>query len=154
MKTTRWLAAGALLLVPLVAFAGVRGMHGGRCGGNERPESAEEVREHMATKAEFALDRVDATDEQRAKIDGILDQAAQAAFDHHEEADALRAEAHELLVADTIDRDALEQIRLDAVALFDDGSKQLVRVVGDIAETLTPEQRQQLAQDIARFHGR
>ena len=49
------------------------------------------------------------------------------------------------LTGPTVDRAAIEAVRAGAITLIDQGSKDLAKSVGDIADVLTPAQRQQLA---------
>lgn len=57
----------------------------------------------------------------------------------------MRKQALELLAAPTIDRAAVEKMRLDAVAKFDAKSRTVAAGLLDIADQLTPEQRAKLA---------
>ena len=96
-----------------------------------------------------ALDLVGASSEQEAKVHDII--AAKFAdiapkLGDHE---ALRKQALELLAAPTVDRAAVERLRLDAVAIFDARSKAIVGGVLDVADQLTPQQRAALADQIA-----
>jgi Spy/CpxP family protein refolding chaperone len=45
-----------------------------------------------------------------------------------------------------VDRAALEAVRVEAIQHMDLASKDLVKAVADVAEVLTPAQRQQLAE--------
>lgn len=56
-----------------------------------------------------------------------------------------------MLTAEKIDRAALAEARKDAVDLVERGSKLVLGGVADAAETLTPAQRRQIAETIARF---
>jgi protein CpxP len=96
-----------------------------------------------------ALDSIGASSEQEAKIHDIV--AAKFADIAPEPGDheALRKRALDLLSAPTIDRAAVERLRADAVAIFDAKSKQIVGGVLDVADQLTPQQRAQLADEIA-----
>lgn len=104
-----------------------------------------EYRIHKALKA------VAATDAQEQQIMGIVD----GLFAQHQAMEAVHQEMHQravsALTGDTVDRAALEAIRVDAVQRIDAGSKTLVKAIGDIAEVLTPEQRAQLA-EMAKAH--
>ena len=57
----------------------------------------------------------------------------------------MRKQALALLSAPTIDRAAVEKMRLDAVARFDAKSKTVAAGLLDIADQLTPDQRTKLA---------
>ena len=60
----------------------------------------------------------------------------------------MRKQALELLSAPTVDRAAVEKMRLEAVAKFDAKSKTIAAGLLDIADQLTPEQRTKLAANI------
>jgi len=96
-----------------------------------------------------ALDSVGASAAQEAKVHDIV--AAKFAElapgpDGHE---ALRKQALDLLAAPTIDRGAVERLRVDAVSMFDTKSKAIVAGLLDVADQLTPPQRAQLAAEAA-----
>lgn len=100
-------------------------------------------------RVEFMIDRmlrrVDATSAQREKVEAIVEKAFADHAAHRQKHAALRGEGLEILTADTIDRGRLEALRARHLAIAEEGSKHLVDVVADIAEVLTPEQRQTLA---------
>jgi Spy/CpxP family protein refolding chaperone len=106
----------------------------------------------MAAVSELVLDRVSASEAQRAEMAAILDEAAPRAFAHRQEGEALRADLREELTAETIDREALEEIRASALELADRGSRELVSAVADLAEVLTPAQRREIADEVERWH--
>lgn len=156
---TRRFVGGALVLAALVAaplaLAGAHGWKGGPGGPGchgARPESAAELREHMDRPAERLLDRADATDAQRATVDGALDTLAPRLWDLHERHADLRDEAHALLAADTVDRAALEELRKDGLAFADEASGYVVDAVYTVATALTAEQRRALLDDMAEWH--
>jgi Spy/CpxP family protein refolding chaperone len=142
----RWLVVLGIVLV-LGGVAGlavarnvVGGTFMGHCGHGGM------ARDFVAFRIERALDKVNATAEQKAKIRAILENA-------HAQHAARMAEHHKLhdqvvaaLTADTIDRASLEGARKEAMVFVEQGSKQLVDVVVEAASVLTPEQRRQLAE--------
>jgi len=93
-----------------------------------------------------ALDKVNASDEQKQQIKAIVN----AGFAKHEgmaaQHAALCAQLGAALSGPTVDRAALEAARVAAVAKMDERSKEIAKSLGDIAEVLTPAQRAQLAQ--------
>ena len=60
-------------------------------------------------------------------------------------------ELHDLLLANTIDRAALEQLRTERLADAERISKNLVSALADVAEVLSPEQRKLLDERINQF---
>ena len=106
---------------------------------------------HAMGKAhlERVLTAVDATPEQRAKIETILHAAFASMGDMH----GKMGEAHGALIAaltgPTVDRDALERLRAEHMAKFDQASRTIVAALADAAEVLRPDQRAKLATVIA-----
>ncbi len=147
MKRTLLLGGLAAVTLPLLAFAGGRGFHHGP------PASAAEAREHVGERIERALERVDATDAQRAAVDAVLDRDVPKMFALHEDGASLREEGRALFGAAAIDRDAVEDLRRDTVALFDEGSKIMFATMADVAAALTPEQRADIVDAMERMHG-
>lgn len=145
-------AALALLALPAtIAFAGgptaekMRHHFGG-------PKSEEDVREHLDERADRLLERVSATEEQRAAVDGILDDLAPELYARRTAARDLRKDLRAELTAETIDRAALEDLRAEGIALADEGSRAVMNALADLAEVLTPEQRAQIGEAIDRQH--
>src|SRR5207247_1603810 len=68
-------------------------------------------------------------------------------------ADSPRRQAVELLSQQHVDRAALESLRADQLKLAENASQRLTQALADVADVLTPEQRQQLAERINRRHG-
>jgi len=66
-----------------------------------------------------------------------------------EKAQTARERAAELLIQPKVDRAAIETFRLEQIALVEAASKRFAQAVGDVAEVLTPEQRQK-AHDIVQ----
>jgi Spy/CpxP family protein refolding chaperone len=149
----RWFRRGAIGLFVLLGLGGVAYAAGPMHHGHHKPPaSPDEARAHIGQVVGHALDRVDATAEQRARVDKVLDGAAPQMFSLHGEAHDLHVEVRDLLTADKIDRAALEEARKDLVSLVDRGSKILVGSLADTAEALTPEQRRKLADTAKRMH--
>jgi Spy/CpxP family protein refolding chaperone len=101
------------------------------------------------------LDSVGASADQEAKIHDIIASKFEKIAPNPEEHEAMRKQALNLLAAPTIDRAAVEKLRAEAVAKFDDKSKAFVGGVEEIADQLTPEQRVKLADELAQLrpHG-
>lgn len=146
------LVLGGLGSIPFaVAQAAGPFGHGG-CEG--APESAEALRQRVDRGAGFLLGKLDATDEQEARIDTILDRVVPELFALKDDHAALREEARAALTGDTVDAAEIEGIRKEALGLADDASRIVVNGVVEIAQVLTPEQRAEAGALAERFHGR
>jgi periplasmic protein CpxP/Spy len=95
-----------------------------------------------------ALDGVGASAEQEAKIHDIVAAKFAELGPIPEERAAMRKQALDLLAAPTIDRAAVEKLRLDVVAKFDARSKTVAAGLLDIADQLTPDQRTKLVAEV------
>ena len=102
-----------------------------------------------------ALDSVGASAAQEAKVHDIIAAKFAEIAPNPDDHDKLRKQALDLLAAPTIDRAAVEHLRVDAVTMFDAKSKALVGGLLDVADQLTPAQRAQLAAEVAAMprHG-
>lgn len=143
------LALGGALGLGATAFAGpqedARGWHRG-------PVSVEDVRERVAWGAAQALDRVEATPQQRAQVRAILDDAIPEGVALRADGRALKADLHDALLQPEVDPAEVESIRQEGLALADRASAHALDVVVDLAQTLTLEQRQELAASARRWH--
>lgn len=145
---------GGLVAIPTaIAYAGGHGMGHG-CGRHEAPQSAEEVREHMEKGKGFILDKIDATPEQEAKVDAVLDRLAPELFALKDDKEALHQDLRAALTADNVDAAEVESIRKEGLALADEASRLVLGGVVEIAQVLTPDQRGELAEAAERFHKR
>jgi protein CpxP len=113
---------------------------------------------HMAMHAmmeghvDKMLAAVDATPDQKARVHEILKGAMQSMGPLHERLASAHVELHQLLIAPTIDRAALEHLRAEKMADVDQASRTLVQALGDAAEVLTPEQRAKVGKLMAEHH--
>ena len=136
---------GLALLGAAAATAAVRGGHGKPfCHGMNKDAH----KAHMEFVVNRMLTKVDATDEQKEEIDGILDGAFEEFEAKRADHEAKHEELREILTAETIDREALEAMRVEAVEHFEEGSLAFTDVIVEVSEVLTAEQREQLAEMI------
>jgi len=154
----KWIAvpvAGALLAVGLVALSGFSGglcpigRHGHGHGHGRDPA---EVAAFVTGRVEDALDDLDATPDQRARILAVKDRLLEAAKGLHGD----RAGTHDALLAawkaETPDRAALDALvdrRAGEMTAF---AHQLVDAGVEVHAILTPEQREKLARKVERWH--
>ena len=147
-----WLALPAAALLGLffatmvVPFAdamawGRRGWGHGHHGG---PPDPEEVRAHLDFFAERMLGKVDATDEQTARVKTILNGSVDELFLIGDSHRAQREQLREILASPEVDREALEALRASGIELADAASQVLARSLADVADVLTVEQRTEL----------
>lgn len=94
---------------------------------------------------------IDATAEQEEKITALVTAVAGDLKPIRQQMRSAGEEIRELLLADSVDRIALERVRADAVAEADRISKDLINTAADVAEVLTPEQREVLDERIDEF---
>ncbi|MGH7024091.1 MAG: Spy/CpxP family protein refolding chaperone [Caulobacteraceae bacterium] len=106
------------------------------------------MREHL----ERMLTAVDATPDQRARINTILIGAMESLGPIHHRLAGVRGDLGALLTAPTIDRAAVEQFRAQHMADLDQASRILVSALADAAEVLTPDQRAKLGRMMAEHH--
>lgn len=97
--------------------------------------------EHIRFGVEWMLRGADASDEQVETI-AVIAEAAHG--DLHGMRDEHRAGLEalgELLIAEEVDREALDALRAEHMALFDEASGRITAAVADVADVLTSEQR-------------
>ena len=139
----------ALLLVTQVAASVGRGFHG-RMDLDELKERADSVVEHL-------LDEVEATDDQHARIQAIVDTGLDELAAAHGPRDEGPSEWGALFTAEVVDLDAMEALRRQHVERADEMSEIAGRHIGEILEVLTHEQRLELHARFERHrdeHGR
>jgi protein CpxP len=138
------LGAGATAQAARMGGWGVVGHHWGGA------KSEEQVRERALDKTAWMLGRIDASPEQEARINGIVDALVgdlyQLRGPHQEHRRQLIGE----LARPQVDRAALENIRMQEMALVDSASKAVLNAVADATEVLRMEQREELAAMIGR----
>lgn len=153
-STTRRLALAGLALAAVLAGGaqaapGGPGMHGtmmmmaqGPMGG---PGGHGGMFGGMMTRL---LDRVNATPEQRAQIEQIVKANRAEMRTQREAGRALREQAMALFAQPTVDANAVEALRQQQLAMHDAASKRMTAAMLEISRVLTPEQRQQMAEQM------
>ena len=133
----------ALAIVGIVSIANIA-FGAGPCDKDSTPtDRASKVAMHM-------LDDVDASDEQRAQVKGIIETHSATLNSLRKSGRKLHEETRALLSAPTIDRSAIENLRQQKIASMDKTSQEMTTMLADIAEVLTPEQRKQLAENMQK----
>ncbi len=147
---SRWTAAGALAL----AFV-AGGFVLPPLGAAAQPPHAMmgapgDMHAHMMAHVRRMLDAVEATPDQKARIQAILHEAVAPMMDMRPAMEAAHVRLAEILGAPVVDRAALEQMRSEHMAKFDAASRRLTTALADAADVLTPAQRARLAALVAR----
>ncbi len=132
-------------------YAGYNGCwHGGHHKGFADISDAE-IEALIERMVKHAAIEIDATQEQQEKITALVTAVAKDLKPLHDQMRAAGKEIHDLLLADTIDRSALETLRAERLADAERISKNLVSALADVAEVLSPEQRKLLDERIKQF---
>ena len=150
----RFFKAAALSTV----FAGMSGIGLGALargrGEGRGPIDPARMEEHLERMLKHMYVEIDATDAQKQKIDPIVKQAAKELQPLRAQVREARGAGMKLLSADTIDRGAIERLRVEQIAAADAASKRFTQALADVAEVLTPGQRKTLAARFAHRRGR
>ena len=132
-RVGRWVAAG--VLVAGVVTLGACG-HRGWSHGDDPAERVSHIVDRVFSK-------VDASDEQKARIGEIATAAWKDIAPMRDQWRDARGAAILALTGDTVDRARLESLRTDQLAALQQRSATMTKALADIAEVLTPEQRAQ-----------
>ncbi|HEY7365487.1 MAG TPA: Spy/CpxP family protein refolding chaperone [Methylomirabilota bacterium] len=146
------LIAGVATGIGVKAFAhGPGGWHrGGFMGAGLDPAALDQ---HLERMLKHLYVEIDATDAQKQQLAPIVKAAAADLLPLRGRMHEARRQGLELLSKDTVDRAALEALRVDQLKLAEQASQRFVKALADVADVLTPEQRKQLAERIGRRHG-
>lgn len=120
-------------------------------GHHHHASSAEELADHLEDGLDHLLDRVDATDEQRAKANAIADRRAPELFAVITEGRAVRQELKQALLAEQLDPTKLAAARTRLNELATKASTIGLDSVFELSQVLTPAQRKQVADKLSRF---
>lgn len=140
---------GALATIAVDAGAHSGWRHGSWMHGRDHMATPERAVERVQRVSAWALGSVDATDEQRERIDAILASAVDDLFPLRDEHRAHHRDLIAELARPQVDSAGLERIRAAELALVEKASGRLVDATVAIAEVLDPEQRRQLVERFA-----
>ncbi len=130
------------------------GYNGGGHGGHHKgfaDYSDADIEAHIERMVKHVAIEIDATQTQQEKITALVTAVATDLKPVRDRMRATGKEIHDLLLADTIDRTALETLRAERLAEAERISKDLVGALADVAEVLSPEQRKLLDERIKQF---
>jgi Spy/CpxP family protein refolding chaperone len=107
--------------------------------------------ERMEFASDWMLSRVNASEAQRQQVKAIIENVINDLSQVRDEHQASRQAFMDALAQPTIDRAALEQIRVTELQRAETASSRVVQGIADAAEVLTPEQRIKLMRLAAQF---
>lgn len=146
--STRLLVAGLVLAIAGTAALTVQAQPGpGGAGHHHRGEMGMGL-PMFGGHIDRMLDSVKASDAQRAQIKEILAGARADMKAQRESGRALREQMQALFTQPTVDANAAEALRQQMLSRHDQASKRMMQAMLDVSRVLTPEQRQQLAQQM------
>jgi periplasmic protein CpxP/Spy len=125
--------------------------HGWRGRG---PIDPADMDKHLDRMLKHFYVEIDATEEQKRRLEPIVKQAAKDLLPMREQLHAGRRQALELLTQERVDPAAIEALRAQKLQLVDEASRRVSRAIAEAADVLTPAQRKELAAHIARRHAR
>ena len=134
-------------LVTLTAFSG-----GGWCHGHRGSRDPAQVAAFVTNHVEDALDDLDATPDQRARILAVKDRMLDAAKQLHADRGATHEEFLQAWKSDQVDAKTLHQLvdqRVDEMRTL---AHQAVDAGVEVHDTLTPDQRAKVTKKIERWH--
>ena len=118
------------------------------------PLDAAMVDERIDRMLKHLYVKIEATEEQKGRLAPIVKDAVKDLLPLRERVRDARKQAIELLAGERVDRDAIEHLRSNQIAIAEQASKRLSLALADAAEVLTPAQRKALAERVARHRGR
>ncbi len=144
---------GGLLATGLTVFAlggppgwGPMGWHGAHAA------DPAAMQERLEFATDWVLSRVGASDAQREQVKRIVAQTHADIASLRDQHLQNRQAFLERLTQPSVDRAGLEQLRQAELARAEKASARIVKAVADVADVLTPEQRNLLVQHIQRLH--
>lgn len=105
------------------------------------------VMERMVKKADRALTKVNATPEQRARVNEIIDGLVPDIIGLQKEREELKIRIVKTLERGDIPPDAFEQARVSSVNLADKAINRSIEAIIAISAVLTPDQRKELLKE-------
>ena len=150
------LVAGALLVallgsVALSAFAQGEQRHGSGHHGSAGASMGMGMGMPMQGRMlERMLDRVNATAEQRAQIKQIAERTVADMKAQRDSGRGVREQAAALFAQPVVDANAAEALRLQMMQQHDQRSRRMVQAMLEVSRVLTPDQRKQLIETMAR----
>jgi Spy/CpxP family protein refolding chaperone len=140
------LATAVVAIAAGASQAAMANPHGGLGGPDGHPGGGRHGMMGGPHQVERMLSSVNATPEQRAQIQQIMQAARTDMKAHHEAGRKLREQSQAVFAQPTVDARAAEALRQQMLAQHDQASKRKMQVMLDVSRVLTPEQRKTLAE--------
>ena len=149
---------GLMLVFGLGFFAGKSfacepgfGHHGGpEAFMSGKPLDVEQANKFADKRMQHMLDEVKATDAQKSKAAGIVKASLTKGAPLAEKMRDNHVQMRKLMAAATIDKAAIETLRVEQMKLADEASKLATQTMEEVAEVLTPEQRAKLEEKMGK----
>jgi periplasmic protein CpxP/Spy len=152
VASARGRGRGRWLVLPLIVAAMVTGAVASRAIGQHAfgpplfagpldPAAVEDRADRMVRHVAI---EIDASNDQQEKLRAIVRGAVRDLLPMREKSLTARQRAQTLLTAPAIDRGAIEQFRVEQMALAEAASKRFAQAIEDAADVLSPEQRRKL----------
>lgn len=103
---------------------------------------------HLSQLIRFIEARIEQP--QRETVEKLVREADKDLTAFEQQAEVARAPRARILLADIVDRDALERARLDELHVTDERSRRVNQLLIDVAATLTPQQRARLRAEMVK----
>ena len=142
-------AGGALTTIAVDAGAHGRWHHGHRMHGRGIAADPQRMIERVQHASAWVLGSVDATDEQRERVDAILASVVNDLFPLRDEHLVHHRDLIAELARPEVDFAKLERVRTAELGLVDQASARLLDATVAITEVLDAEQRRQLVEEFA-----
>ncbi len=139
----RFMRQAAIVALAILAAGAVAGCARHRHEGAKTPE---EFRAKFDKVTQRALEKADATEDQKAGIKPIADDLATALYGFREEHMAIRSRLIRAFEAEKVDPAEVAKIREDALALADRASRKITEAMVKASDVLTPAQRRKLVE--------
>jgi protein CpxP len=114
-------------------------------------ESSVELGEHLEDGLDYLLHKVDATDAQHQQANAIAHRRAPELYAVVSEGREVRKQLKQALLAEQVDAAKVQAVRARLDALTKQASDIGLTSLTEVAQLLTPAQRKQLSERLARF---